>query len=151
MDAMEIVLLDEAEWKGMPDFKRALCLARGGPEGHGKSPDAPIDPTVWGGMNTLEPPYAIRVVCLEHAPVELVDYVEPIGRVLTETDDEYAALTGSRVAVSLTNASLNRDRFQAEAFLDVTEARGLIPLVSEPWAQTNAGAPTVNPRVNIFS
>ena len=73
---MQIIELDAKKWKSILDFYNALLGAIGAPEWHGKSPDALVDSMVWGGINTVEPPYTVRISGLSTVPKEVRDGVE---------------------------------------------------------------------------
>jgi hypothetical protein len=70
-DMLEIEL-DASTWKAVLDFYDALLSALGSPSGHGRNINALIDSMIHGGMNKIEPPYAIRVRHLARAPKEVV-------------------------------------------------------------------------------
>jgi len=48
-------------WNTALDFYDALLTAIGAPAWHGKSINALVDSIVWGGINSVEPPYEVRV------------------------------------------------------------------------------------------
>jgi hypothetical protein len=58
---VKVIRLDARRWKTVLDFMGALRNAIGAPDWHGWSIDAFIDSMIWGGINTLEPPYTISI------------------------------------------------------------------------------------------
>ena len=53
--------LDAQGWSTALDFYEALLAAIGAPAWHGMSIDALIDSMVWGGINSVEPPYEVLI------------------------------------------------------------------------------------------
>ena len=54
--------LDASSWRTAQDFRLALKTAIGAPGWHGEIVGAFLDSIFGGGMNTLEPPYVIKIV-----------------------------------------------------------------------------------------
>jgi hypothetical protein len=54
---MRIIELDTLNWRTGLDFYRHLLAALGAPKGHGHNLNAVVDSMIWGGMNTVEPPF----------------------------------------------------------------------------------------------
>jgi hypothetical protein len=59
---MRAIQLDAGGWSAVSDFYDTLLFAIGAPDWHGRSIDALVDSMVFGGINTLQPPYAVTVV-----------------------------------------------------------------------------------------
>jgi hypothetical protein len=76
---MRIIELDASRWQTPLDFIRALQTAIGAPKGHGSSPDAFVDSMIWGGMNSVEPPYEVCIVGSERVPKAVRDYVDLVA------------------------------------------------------------------------
>jgi hypothetical protein len=74
-NGMRVIALDAEGWKSPTDFLQSLAGALGSCEGHGMSPDAFVDSMIWGGMNSIEPPYTVQISNLNSAPKEVTDYV----------------------------------------------------------------------------
>jgi barstar (barnase inhibitor) len=74
-DMLEIEL-DASNWMTAVDFYDALLSALGSPPGHGRNINALIDSMIHGGLNKIEPPYAIRIRHLAQAPKKVVEHVE---------------------------------------------------------------------------
>src|SRR5689334_10641965 len=60
--SMKRIEIRAENWRGVLDFYTALLAALEAPPGHGRNINALVDSMVWGGMNELEPPYAIPIV-----------------------------------------------------------------------------------------
>ena len=68
--------LAASNWATVRDFYDALLFALGAPPWHGRNINALIDSMVHGGINKVEPPYAIRIHGLDRAPKEVREVVE---------------------------------------------------------------------------
>ena len=55
------IKLDAQGWNTVLDFYDALLAAIGAPAWHGKCVNALIDSMVWGGINSVEPPYEVLI------------------------------------------------------------------------------------------
>ncbi|WP_374651829.1 barstar family protein [Rhizorhabdus sp.] len=62
-----LIQLDASEWLTPRDFYRALLAELGAPEWHGWSIDALIDSMIFGGINSVVPPYRLIVTGLSKA------------------------------------------------------------------------------------
>jgi hypothetical protein len=102
---MRIIELDAANWKTVIDFYHALLAAIGAPAWHGMSPDALIDSMIWGGINTVEPPYTVRISSLPTAPKEVRDHVELVKDDLVEARIYRKRHNGDDIDVSIVMAS----------------------------------------------
>jgi len=58
---MRQIELDATGWMSADDFYHALLTALGAPDWHGRNIDALWDSVVTGGINEVEPPFAITV------------------------------------------------------------------------------------------
>ncbi len=99
--AMRIIELDATKWKTIIDFYDALLTAVGAPKGHGKSPDALIDSMIWGGMNTVEPPYTIRIIGADTLPTDVHGHVEIAKGALAKGRKDYQKRRGGDVDVAM--------------------------------------------------
>ncbi|MGA2999529.1 barstar family protein [Bradyrhizobium sp.] len=81
---MRLIELDAKGWKSQLDFLQSLTRALGSCEGHGMSPDAFVDSMIWGGMNSVEPPYTVQISNLNAAPKEVADYVSLVISAIRE-------------------------------------------------------------------
>jgi hypothetical protein len=98
---MRFIDLDATKWKTTLDFYNALLAAIGAPKGHGLSPDALIDSMVWGGMNSVEPPYTVRISGTASLPKEVRDDVEEASKFLEEGRKDYQRSRGGDVDVAI--------------------------------------------------
>ena len=81
---MRLIELDAKGWKSQLDFLQSLTRALGSCEGHGMSQDAFVDSMIWGGMNSVEPPYSVQIRNLIAAPKEVADYVSLVISAIRE-------------------------------------------------------------------
>lgn len=98
---MRVIELDAAEWKTVNDFYDALLAAIGAPAGHGRSPDALIDSMIWGGMNSLEPPYTVKISGAAALPTDVRNRIETASRALALGREDYQKLRGGDVEVAI--------------------------------------------------
>ena len=59
---MKIIALDAQGWRTQDDFYDALLPAIGAPEWHGRNLDALWDSIVGGDINSVSPPFVVRVM-----------------------------------------------------------------------------------------
>jgi len=59
------IVLDASAWTTIVDFYDALLPALGAPAWHGRNFNALSDSMIAGGINRVEPPYAIRMINTE--------------------------------------------------------------------------------------
>jgi hypothetical protein len=59
---MQIIELDASKWTTPLDFLNAVRRASGAPKEHGLDIDTIVDSMVRGGINSVQPPYTIRIV-----------------------------------------------------------------------------------------
>jgi Barstar (barnase inhibitor) len=98
---MRTIEIDASRWTTVSDFLSALKVALGSCEGHGDSPDAFVDSMIWGGMNTVEAPYTVRVIGSDTAPKEVREYIELMVSVIRDARDWKRANRGIDTEVSM--------------------------------------------------
>src|SRR5580700_3528323 len=115
MGQMRIIELDASKWANALDFLLALKAALGSCEEHGTSPDAFLDSMVWGGTNSVEPPYMVKVVCSSDAPLEVREYIALMVNVIREAREWKKANTGIDTDVSIEIVSLGPNEHRRNA------------------------------------
>jgi RNAse (barnase) inhibitor barstar len=98
---MFLIELDGGEWKTPLDFLQSLADAIGSPECHGMNPDAFVDSMIWGGINSVQPPYAIQIKNITKAPSEVADYVSLMASVIEEARQERFRRRGGNIEVNI--------------------------------------------------
>jgi RNAse (barnase) inhibitor barstar len=98
---MRVIELDAKSWSTVLDFYDALLAALGAPPWHGTNIDALIDSMVWGGINSVKPPYTIRVKNLSRSPTYVIKEVELAKRALSEARMDHQARSGGDVDVQI--------------------------------------------------
>jgi RNAse (barnase) inhibitor barstar len=98
---MRTIELDATQWKTILSFYDALLLALGAPEGHGRSVDSLLDSMVWGGMNSVEPPYTVRIRNTGGLAADIRNEIELLAQYLPQHRAEYRIREGEDVDVSL--------------------------------------------------
>ena len=98
---MRVIDLDATSWRNVSDFYDALLEALGAPGWHGRSIDALVDSVVWGGINTVAPPYTIRVWHAAEAPKAVVEKIDLAKHAIAEGRSEFRARNGRDVEVEL--------------------------------------------------
>ena len=96
---MRTIELNARSWRTVLDFYDALLAEIGAPAWHGRSISALVDSMMWGGINSLEPPYTVCVSGLEFVPREVRDEVELAKRALDEAGLEFQRRRGQRADV----------------------------------------------------
>jgi hypothetical protein len=97
---MRIIDLDASNCVTILDFVDALCAVLGSPEWHGRSIDAFIDSMIWGGIDSVNPPYTVRVSGTEKISKDVRDEIELLRRCLAEAREEFRARKGHDVDVN---------------------------------------------------
>jgi hypothetical protein len=98
---MRLIELDAGEWETPLDFLQSLAGALGSCKGHGMSPDAFVDSMIWGGMNSVEPPYTVQIKNITSAPREVADFVALMISVIKEARQERFERRGDDIEVSI--------------------------------------------------
>jgi hypothetical protein len=98
---MRLIELDGKRWNSPLDFLRSLKAALGSPEGHGMSPDAFVDSMIYGGMNSIEPPYVVRITNISGVPKEVADCISLMISVLQEARQERLQRRGDDIEISI--------------------------------------------------
>ena len=104
MDAIE---LDASGWKTPLDFLRALRAAIGAPEWHGWNPAAFVDSMIWGGINSIDPPYLIKVINTPGVPSEVINYISLMASVIKAGREWRCTHRGTDIEVSLVAPELS--------------------------------------------
>jgi RNAse (barnase) inhibitor barstar len=97
---MRIIELDAKNWRTGFDFYRDLLAVLGAPKDHGGNLNAVIDSMIWGGMNTVEPPYTVRVLEMTMLPKDLREEIELLKRRLDQARIEFQTRRGRDVEVN---------------------------------------------------
>ncbi|NPV23166.1 barstar family protein [Bradyrhizobium aeschynomenes] len=101
---MQEIELDARNWRTPDDFRSALKSAIGAPIWHGDSLGAFLDSIFGGGLNTLKPPYIIKVVNTAGQSTELKALIQDLSSAIDDTRTRRLARTGEDVVVGLTIA-----------------------------------------------
>ncbi|WP_342359716.1 barstar family protein [Terrarubrum flagellatum] len=97
---MRVIQLDASGSGGSLDFTPASLVALGAPSEHGRNLNALIDsmiwidPTIWGGINSVQPPYLAHVLNMENAGNELQKEIEAFARAFREAKAEFRLSRG---------------------------------------------------------
>ena len=103
---MRLIELDGGGWKNPLDFLQSLADAIGSPEWHGMSPDAFVDSMIWGGINSVEPPYTVQIKNIANAPTKVADFVSLMASVIKEGRQERFRQRGDNIEVSISTESV---------------------------------------------
>ena len=99
--SMKFLDLDATGWRTPGDFYDALCRAIGAPEGHGAGGDAFNDSMVWGGMNSVEPPYTVRISGTAKLPADVKAAIAEVIQSIKDGRRDHIARKASDVDVSI--------------------------------------------------
>jgi hypothetical protein len=98
---MRLIELDAGEWKTPLDFLQSLADAIGSPKWHGMSPDAFVDSMIWGGVNSVGPPYTVQISNFNGAAKEVADYVSLMISAIREGRQDRFQRRGDDIEVSI--------------------------------------------------
>ena len=98
---MRLIELDAAGWDSPLDFLRSLKGVLGSPELHGTTPAAFVDSMIYGGMNSVEPPYVVRITNISEVPKEVADYISLMISVIQEARQDRLRRRGDDIEVSI--------------------------------------------------
>ena len=102
---MRTIELNAANWKTVLDFYHAILPAVGAPDWHGESPNALIDSMIWGGINSIEPPYKIKIHGLRSTPHSVREHVNLVKQAIAEARTEYHRRRDADIDVSIETAA----------------------------------------------
>jgi hypothetical protein len=98
---MRIIELDAGLWRKVTDFYDAILPAIGAPYWHGRNLNALVDSMVFGGVNALDPPYAVRIVNTDNLPDDVKAETVRAGEMVKEAREDRHLRTGIDVEVTL--------------------------------------------------
>lgn len=98
---MRIIQLDATKWTTYDDFYNALLPSIGAPEWHGRNLNALVDSMIWGGINAVKPPYAVKISGTTGLPGNVRNHIETAKRALAEGRTDYQKLRGGDVEVAI--------------------------------------------------
>ena len=99
--SMQFLDLDASGWHTPGDFYDALRKTLGSPEGHGAGGDAFNDSMVWGGMNSVEPPYTVRISGTAELPTDVMSAIAEVSEAIQDGRRDHIARKGTDVDVSI--------------------------------------------------
>ena len=70
---MRLIVVDASHWKSKLDLFEGMLAALGAPAWHGRSVNALIDSIIYGGINSSEPPFKLRVTGTSNLSPEVKD------------------------------------------------------------------------------
>jgi hypothetical protein len=80
---MRIIELNAGGWLTPLDFLNAVGRATGAPEGHGSDADAIVN-TMSRGLNSVEPPYTIRIAGTTKLPSAVRKEIEALAQIIKD-------------------------------------------------------------------
>jgi len=98
---MRTLELDASHWETVMDFYNALLPALKAPDWHGRSIGALIDSMVWGGVNSLEPPYTVRITNTRSLPCEVSEQIYMLAYYIEEAKKEFQEKRGAALGVNV--------------------------------------------------
>lgn len=98
---MRLIELDAQNWQSFHDYLDAIKAALGSPEWHGNNIDAFLDSMVWGGINSVEPPYTVRIKNTKGLRTDILEEIEILKKCIQEHRAESVARRGYDVEVNL--------------------------------------------------
>ena len=98
---MREIVLDAGGWVSGEACYDALLGAIGAPSGHGRNANALIDSMIWGGINSLEPPYRIIVKNTKSLPTDAMNALSQACGGLADGREDFRHQEGHDIGVSL--------------------------------------------------
>lgn len=98
---MKYLNIDASQCTSVGDFYDLLMKAIGAPEGHGSGPDAFNDSMIWGGMNSVEPPYTVRISGTTALADDVKSAISEVVESLKDGRRDHIELRGCDVEVSI--------------------------------------------------
>jgi hypothetical protein len=98
---MRTIKIDATNWKTILDFYHAMLPAVGAPPGHGIGIAAFIDSMIWGGMNSIEPPYTVRIEGTANLPEKVRNEIELLKQALARGRPYFFEAEGHQAEVYL--------------------------------------------------
>jgi RNAse (barnase) inhibitor barstar len=81
---MREIVLSGDNWKTPEDLYGALLFSLGAPDWHGHNLDAVWDSITGGGINRIDPPFAIRVTGIDSLPEDCKALLDRLVDLLSE-------------------------------------------------------------------
>ncbi len=98
---MHTIELNAANWKTVLDFYHDILAAIGAPKWHGESPDALIDSMIWGDINSVGPPYKIKIYGLRSTPNGVREHVDLVKQAIARARTDYHRRHNADIDVSI--------------------------------------------------
>jgi hypothetical protein len=98
---MKVIELDARSWATVPDFYAALLPAIGAPDWHSDLPIALADSMIGGGVNSIKPPYAVRILNTDSLPETVEAEVLKVVEAIYNWKAARKARTGDDIEVSV--------------------------------------------------
>jgi hypothetical protein len=70
------------------------------------SPDAFVDSMIWGGINSVQPPYTVQINNITNTPSEVADYVSMMASIIEEARQERFRRQGDKIEVNMSTESV---------------------------------------------
>ena len=84
---MKQIYLDASGWETPDDFYSALLPELGAPGWHGRNLNALFD-SLYGGINQLEPPFAISVAGVQSQTMEMKAFLDNVATVFEDARND---------------------------------------------------------------
>lgn len=98
---MKIIELDGGNWRTVLDFYHALLPALGAPDWHSEGINAAIDSMIWGGINSVSPPYRVRVLNAHKLPSTIRREIEALAAAIVAHRADHRHMHGRDVDVEV--------------------------------------------------
>ena len=98
---MRVIELDAGNWRTPSDFYDALLAALGSPKWHGRNVNALADSMVYGGINSIAPPYTVQISNADHLPTAVREAIITTAAVIEAVCADRRARAGVDTHVKL--------------------------------------------------
>jgi hypothetical protein len=107
-EIMRVIELDASGCKSILDFLEALKTAIGAPKWHGTNLNALVDSMIWGGINSIEPPYTVKITNTGSVPGDVAEVIRDLASYLRKQREWRLLHRGDDVAVSIEAPELQK-------------------------------------------
>ena len=97
---MRQIDLDASGWTTPSDFYDAILPALGAPSWHGRNLNALVESMIWGEINEIEPPYAVRLHSTQKLPPDVMEEIGWAQEDILKARRDFGSRNGQDVEVT---------------------------------------------------
>ena len=92
-----IIEMDASQWKWRTDLYDTILPLLGAPDWHGRNMNALTESIVWGEINTVEPPYTLRIRGTANVPPDVAEELSWLEEDVANAREEFQERRGHDV------------------------------------------------------